>query len=70
VNAVSTGWSNLQFGDYYTIPGARSGTETSGWFSPQVGGGDFVGALYNGRRVVATQSISEPGGGWTALPAC
>lgn len=70
VNAVSFGFANIAFGESYTIPAARIGSERSGWHTPQSGGGAFVGALYNGRRVVATGSVLEPTGGWNTLPAC
>ena len=70
VNGVSFGFANLQFGESYSIPGARSGSELGGWHTPQVEGGAFVGALLNGRRVVATGSVDEPIGGWSTLPAC
>lgn len=70
VNAVSFGFANLQFGESYTIPGTRSGSELGGWHTPQPDGGSFVGALYNGRRVVATGTVDEPADGWSTLPAC
>lgn len=70
VNAVSVGFEGFLGADYYTIPGSRTGDETSGWLTPQTGYDTLVGALYNGRRVVATSSIDKPVGGWSTLSPC
>lgn len=70
VTAVSFGFENFAGGDFFSIPPARQGSETSGWLAPQEEGGAFVGALLAPYRVVATDSIEEPAGGWDDLPAC
>lgn len=69
--AASFNFENYPFAaDYLTFPGSRSGSVMSGWLTPQNDGGALQGWLYNGRRVVASGSIPEPTGGWTALDPC
>lgn len=70
VTSLSFGFENVAFGDVFAIPGSRAGSEQSGWLTPQSGGGAFVGALFNGHRIVATDSIPEPTGGWSTLDPC
>ena len=70
VTSVSFGFEHFAGGDAYSIPPSRSGSEQSGWFTPQVDAGDFIGALYARDRVVATGTVREPAGGWSTLPAC
>lgn len=60
------------FGEAFSFPRARAGSETSGLFNPAAVTDEptWFGDLRFRGRVAASGQVARPTGGWTALPTC
>jgi hypothetical protein len=79
VDTISGSWTRTDGGDVLfgfstsDFTAGRSGTVDAGSFTiqqdmPELDG--IMGSFSVGRHTLASRSIAEPGGGWTAVAAC